>query len=328
MNQVTRERLASIVICIIATLISGCFDLGGSEPVADNNVAVPPPPPPPPPATNSAPTITGVPTTTAMVGNPWSFTPNATDVDNDPLTFTIQNQPPWATFDAAMGTLSGVPQLGQEGDYPDIVVSVSDGNASAALPEFTLTVRNSGQGSNTAPQISGIPSTSVMVDQMYDFTPGATDPDNDTLTFMIAGMPPWATFEEATGRLSGTPEALEEGVYENVVISVSDGELMAALPAFSITVTAAATGAVTLTWTPPTMNTDGTILTDLIAYKFYYGLSEGNYPNEIRVDNPGLSSYVIDNLAPNTYYFVTSVVNSSEVESDFSNVTSTTVLAN
>ena len=226
------------------------------------------------------------------------------------------------------GTLSGVPQLGQEGDYPDVVISVSDGSASVSLPPFTMQVRNSSQGSNTPPQISGTPSASAVVGQVYDFIPDASDAENDTLTFLIAGMPPWASFDQLTGQLTGNPEPMHVGVYDNILISVSDGDLMTALPAFSITVTAAATGSVTLTWTPPTTNTDGSPLQDLVAYKFYYGLSEGNYPNEIRVDNPGLTSYVIDNLAPNTYFFVTSVINSNQVESGFSNVSSATVSAN
>jgi len=83
-----------------------------------------------------------------------------------------------------------------------------------------------------------------------------------------------------------------------------------------------------LTWTPPTKNTDGSQLTDLAAYKIYYGLSQGDYPNEIRIDNPGISTYVIDNLNPNTYYFVSTSINSAEVESDFSNVATKTIAAN
>ena len=99
------------------------------------------------------------------------------------------------------------------------------------------------------------------------------------------------------------------------------------LPAFAIDVVDTATGTVRLSWTPPTENSDGTALTDLIAYKFYYGLSENDMTNVVRVDNPGISTYVIENLAPNTYYFTSTVVNSDEVESNFSNVASITVTA-
>ncbi len=78
-------------------------------------------------------------------------------------------------------------------------------------------------------------------------------------------------------------------------------------------------GSVTLSWTPPTLNEDGSVLADLAAYKFYYGTASGSYSNSIRVDNPGLASYVVENLIPNTYFFVATAINGSGVESRFSN---------
>jgi hypothetical protein len=162
----------------------------------------------------------------------------------------------------------------------------------------------------------------------YVFSPDANDPDGDQLTFSVQGLPGWAEFDSASGVLRGTPTSGDVGSYTNIVISVSDGELSDALPAFAIDVVDTATGTVRLSWTPPTENSDGTLLADLAAYKFYYGLSENDMTNVVRVDNPGISTYVIENLAPNTYYFTSTVVNSDEVESDFSNVTSVTVTAN
>jgi len=181
---------------------------------------------------------------------------------------------------------------------------------------------------NQAPEISGSPTSTVLVGNSWTFTPSAIDPDGDDLTFSIVNRPSWASFNATTGRLSGTPVQGEEGVYDNVEVSVSDAEMTTSLPAFSITVTQVATGSVTLTWTPPTMNTDGSPLTDLAAYKIYYGLTQGNYTNQIRIDNPGLSSFVVDNLSPNTYFFVSTAINSAGIESDISNVASSIVTTN
>ena len=47
--------------------------------------------------------------------------------------------------------------------------------------------------------------------------------------------------------------------------------LLRSLPAFSITVTQVGLGSMSLSWTPPTQNTDGSALTDLAGYKLYYG---------------------------------------------------------
>lgn len=94
----------------------------------------------------------------------------------------------------------------------------------------------------------------VAAGSAYNFAPQASDPDGDALTFGIQNAPSWVTFDTATGVLAGLPSAANVGNYSNVVISVSDGIPMAALPAFSIQVTAATTPAPTPTGnTPPTI---------------------------------------------------------------------------
>jgi len=228
------------------------------------------------PNPNSPPQISGAPPTIAMVDQQYLFLPNASDPDGDDLTFSIANRPSWASFNATTGRLRGTPVEGDDGIYSNIEISVSDGKLSAALPAFSVTVEN--PNPNSPPQISGTPPTSATVDQQYLFLPSASDPDGDDLTFSIVNRPSWASFNATTGRLRGTPVAGDEGIYSNIEISVSDTDLTASLPAFAITLAQAATGSVTLTWTPPTKNTDGSQLTDLAAYKIYYGLSQGDYP--------------------------------------------------
>jgi hypothetical protein len=88
----------------------------------------------------------------------------------------------------------------------------------------------------------------------------------------------------------------------------------------SVNVNQVGFGSVTLAWTPPTQNEDGSPLTDLAAYRIYYGNEPGNYQTSIHVDNPGLVMYVVENLTPNTYYFVMTAINSSGEESRYSGV--------
>ena len=90
---------------------------------------------------------------------------------------------------------------------------------------------------NSPPQIGGTPETTAYVGQAYLFEPQASDPEGSRLRFKIAGKPVWATFNMSSGRLSGTPLAAHVGTYSNIRISVSDGRLSVALPAFSVTVT-------------------------------------------------------------------------------------------
>ena len=215
-------------------------------------------------------------------------------------------------------SLIGTPTATHVGSYSNIVISVSDGKASAALAPFSITVaampnkraddqRHAGDAASTRAA-------------HYAFRPTAADADGDTLTFSIANRPAWATFNAATGQLSGTPAATSAGTYSNIVISVSDGKASAALAAFSITVVDVSNGAASLTWTPPTQNTDGSTLTNLAGYRIVYGTSAAQLTQTIQVANAGMSSYVVDNLAPGTYYFAVRAYTSSGAESADSNV--------
>ncbi len=90
---------------------------------------------------------------------------------------------------------------------------------------------------NHPPVILGDPKEAITRYQNYQFTPNATDPDDDNLTFSIQNKPTWATFEPTTGTLSGTPT--QEGATEDINISVTDGTFVRSLPLFSIEVTPA-----------------------------------------------------------------------------------------
>ncbi|MBW7930588.1 MAG: putative Ig domain-containing protein, partial [Gammaproteobacteria bacterium] len=271
---------------------------------------------------NRAPAISGTPSASVATGQAYSFTPTASDPDGQSLTFSIQNPPSWASFNTSTGRLSGTPSVANVGTYSGIRISVSDGQATAWLPGFTITVVQA----NRAPTISGTPATSVTVGQAYSFTPTASDPDaGQTLQYSITNKPGWATFNTSTGRLSGTPSSANVGPYSNIRISVSDGTLSASLPAFSITVADVQTGSATLSWQPPTSNTDDSPLTNLAGYRIYYGTSAQSLGYTAVVSGSGASSYVIENLSPATWYFAVTAYNSDNVESSRSAVVSKTI---
>jgi uncharacterized protein YjdB len=85
----------------------------------------------------------------------------------------------------------------------------------------------------------------------------------------------------------------------------------------SLTVTAPVTGNATLAWSAPATNVDGSTLTDLAGYKIYYGTSPGSYTKVIDVGN--VTTSVVNNLAPGTYYFTVTAYNIYGVESSYSN---------
>jgi hypothetical protein len=122
----------------------------GSDPSPDPTTDPIPTPTDPAPApadpgtpsssTNTPPTISGTVITSVAINSLYSFKPTASDSDGDALTFQIQNKPVWSAFSTATGQLSGTPTQSDVGAYANIVISASDGVASAALPAFSIAV--------------------------------------------------------------------------------------------------------------------------------------------------------------------------------------------
>ena len=225
------RRTAATVL--LGVMLSGCGGGGGgnSKPSTETSST-----------TNRPPTISGTPAASVQAGSRFSFQPSAADPEGATLTFSITGKPAWLTLDTATGALSGTPTASDIGDTAAMVMSVSDGNSSTSLSGFVIRVMAAGSSSNTAPTLTGSPSTTATVGSAYSFQPTGSDADGNTLTYAIANKPSWATFSTTSGLLSGTPTSSNVGMTSGIAISVNDGKGGAAsLPAFTLTVSAAAT---------------------------------------------------------------------------------------
>jgi hypothetical protein len=276
--------------------------------------------------TNTAPVISGTPSTSVQAATLYAFTPSASDAQSSRLTFYVSNRPAWATFSSSTGKLTGTPASAQAGTYSNIVIRVSDGALTSYLPAFGITVTGT-PAVNAPPVITGTPPLSVAAGGTYAFTPSARDADSSTLGFSVSNKPAWAAFSTATGSLTGTPTATQAGSYANIVLSVSDGVSVATLPAFGISVDSAATaaGSATLTWSAPTQNTDGSSLTDLAGYKVYHGTSPAALNSVVLVAGSGANSYTYSQLAQGTHYFAVAAYTTGGVESALSALGSKTI---
>jgi hypothetical protein len=179
---------------------------------------------------------------------------------------------------------------------------------------------------NRAPVISGNAPLTVQAGTPFSFRPSSSDADGDTLTFSITNKPAWATFNATTGSLTGTPSVA--GTFSGIVIGVSDGKESASLAAFSVTVNeapAGGTGSATVSWTPPTLRSDGSPLNNLAGYRIHYGTSSGSYSQSITVDTAGLTTFTVENLAAGTYYFAVTAFDSAGMESSYSTPVSKTI---
>jgi hypothetical protein len=196
---------------------TGAATSANPAPVATSPTTSPTTNPVQQPATNHAPTITGNAITTVSASKAYSFTPSAADADGDTLTFSITSKPSWATFDTKTGRLSGTPTSSQVGSYEEIVISVTDGKATAALAQFAITVEPAAQATTKSLLVS--------------WTPPTTNSDGSALTNLSgyrilygtkAGNYTQSVAVKSAGITSYTIENLEAGVqYHVVMVSVN-----------------------------------------------------------------------------------------------------------
>ena len=140
------------------------------------------------------PTISGTPPNTDVAGNAYSFQPSASGPSGMPLSFSVQNKPVWANFSIASGQLSGTPASTQTGSYSNIVISVSDGQASSSLAPFAVTVTSAPATTGSA-TVSLTPPTqntdgSALTDLAGTVIHYGTSPSDLSQTVQVAGTAP------------------------------------------------------------------------------------------------------------------------------------------
>jgi hypothetical protein len=271
-------------------------------------------------AQTSALAIYGTPLTSVSAHWYYVFQPVATR-QGTVVKFDIANQPTWAHFDPSTGQLDGTPTSDDIGTYTHILISASDGRSVKNLPQFSITVL---PYVSMGSMVSGGPAFAAMVGQPYAFQATTQDPTGARSALVSQNKPNWLTFDRVNGLLFGTPRPQDVGTYTNFRLGATNGYSSVWAP-FRITVqpsSHAATGSVTLSWLPPTENTDGSVLTDLAGYRIYFGLTPGSLDQSVQIKNAGISAYVIDGLPPGTWYFAMTAYNASGVEGTLTQVLS------
>jgi VCBS repeat-containing protein len=216
---------------------------------------------------------------------PFALSLNATDPDGDSLTWSISGAPQHGSASVSAGSVSYTPTANYNGS-DSFVVQVSDGDDTASI-----TVNVTITPVNDAPVISGTPTTSLEQDVAYSFTPTATDVDTaDVLTFSITNKPTWASFNTATGALTGTPTHADAGVSGAIVISVSDGTANASLPAFDLEVISTIDPLQPVVTPPATLELDATGLFTPVTVRQLLGLSPSATQADIDLILKGLAS--------------------------------------
>jgi hypothetical protein len=171
---------------------------------------------------NHAPVITSTPITSVNEGNHYSYQVTATDQDNDPLTYSLTQNPSWISIDSN-GLISGTAPL-VDADYEySITVQVSDGK-DFTQQFYTLTDRNIILPDvNNPPVITSTPITQVNEKSQYNYQVTATDKDGDVLTYSLTQSPIWLSMS-SNGLISGTAPEVNSDTGFQITIKVSDGK--------------------------------------------------------------------------------------------------------
>lgn len=172
---------------------------------------------------------------------------------------------------------------------------------------------------NQAPSLSGTAGEYARVGETYVFQPTARDPDGDAMSFTATNLPPWASLDPTTGRLSGTPGPNDEGVYELITIAVADAAGRSETAPFSITVFAniaeeAATGVASLRWELPPSKVDGSPLDDLAGFRIKYGRNADDLDQSVLVNDPTATSFQVTSLQSGIWHFAVVAVSAGGLE--------------
>lgn len=181
---------------------------------------------------NRSPELTAIAPQATDENTPLTFTiPAGTDPDQEDqgkLTYSAQNMPSGANFDASSLTFNWTPGFDQAGNY-QVKFICSDGQLQQEQ-SVNITVANI----NRPPVLEAVDSKSVKENQSLTFSLNANDPDQEELTFSAANLPSGANLA-SDGSFSWTPGFEQAGEY-TVNVTAEDAEGSRSEQSFSITV--------------------------------------------------------------------------------------------
>ncbi|NJO01495.1 MAG: hypothetical protein HC880_07220, partial [Bacteroidia bacterium] len=137
---------------------------------------------------------------------------------------TLEALPNWLSINAETGTFTGIPPISANKNY-EIAVTVTDWNGLTATQTFTLTIDGL---PNKAPMAND-QSVSTNEDTQLAITLGATDEDEDVLTYIITEEPKYGTLSGTAPNLTYTPDQNHNdnsfGEADQFIFVVNDGEV-------------------------------------------------------------------------------------------------------
>jgi hypothetical protein len=199
---------------------------------------------------------------------------------------------------------------------------VSSGPVTAAAP---APIDAAALSNNAPPSIVIAEVADAQVGAAFDYQPVAKDPESDKLRFTSTNLPTWASFDPASGRISGTPGPNDAGLYESISITVADATHEVVTAPFSIAVNEAenpapepalesGNGVASLQWEVPPSKVSGEPLDDLAGYRILYGRNSSDLDRSVMIPDPSTTSYQVSGLTTGIWYFAVVAVSANGFE--------------
>ncbi len=206
------------------------------------------------PMNNHAPQFTDPPGNQATVNLNYVQQLKATDQDSDPLTYTLVSGPAGLKVDAS-GVVQWKPTSSQITTTTphSFTVQVLDGRGGMDQEIYAINV--SANPDNQPPKITSTPKLTAVANLQYVYSPTATDPNSDTLTWAVYGAtvgsaaPTGVLINPQTGLLTWKPTIGQVGEHQ-LNVRVVDTQGAADTQSFLLTVRGTNTPAI-ITSNPP-----------------------------------------------------------------------------
>ena len=157
---------------------------------------------------------------TINVGQPYQHQIDATDIDNNTLTYELQIWPePDNASISTEGVIDWTPTLEDVGEHRAFI-TVSDGRLGTAEHNYKITVVTG--GANLPPAITSTPVTAINEGSLYQYDVEATDPNGDVLSYGLVTSPTNMTIDADTGEIAWYPSIEQVGI-NNIEVVVEDG---------------------------------------------------------------------------------------------------------
>ncbi len=160
------------------------------------------------------PNITSTPVLTALEDTPYVYMVEASDANNDPLTYSLIHAP--SSMNISSSVVTWTPQQSDVGNHT-IQISVSDGSY-AAVQTYTLEVLNT----DDAPEFITTPPLHAQTHELYVYDAHATDTDG-VVNYTLLVAPKHMTVNNETGTIEWTPRPPDVGNRSVVLLARSDG---------------------------------------------------------------------------------------------------------